>query len=201
MTIRASLQIALGFVLLLGSGCSSLRQPTKGPQLSPDERAAIAAILRVEARHLERPDRPILVLTPTDPSIPDDSTPGDDSPIEIANEVREQNAALAALRRSNDEVFDLHGIPLPRGVAFYPREEFERQRNSEAGFREFVHGLGGTEPLVLSISRPAILSSDSGAAILSVNATWSGCGGVNLQRLHHSRLGWVQTDSRGLVIW
>ena len=41
--------------------------------------------------------------------------------------------------------------------------------------------LGGTEPLVLSVSRPALdPATQKDVVVLNVFATWSGCGGVDL---------------------
>jgi len=193
---------ALALAALL-AGCSSLQPSARS--LSPEEAAALSAFLNEEARHPENPARPILVLTPTDPRLDGHlQMPTEDLPDYVLEEIRKEiatsNSALRAVRLVNSKPVSLRGISLPPGAQLYPRERFEREYRSSRRFRSMVNRLGGLEPLVLSVSRPSVATGD-GAVIEHVEATWSGCGGVNLFALEKSGDSWKTSLLEVLAVW
>jgi hypothetical protein len=171
------------------------------PSLEAEERRIISALLQQEATHPARP-RPILVLTPTDPWLPannesKDAALHDGDRDQFDEHVEETKAALEDLRRLNRSTASLRDIALPKGAVLFSAAEYKRVSASKREFRRFVRQLGGVEPLVLSVSRPASGPNDS-FVVLHVHSTWSGCGGVNLYRVsaaNHVELAQV------LVFW
>jgi hypothetical protein len=107
-----------------------------------------------------------------------------------------------SLREANRNEYDLSGVPLPSGVTLYPKAKFEREYKSPRSFLALVRRLGGLEPLVLSVSRPAPRERGDGAwVVLHVLSTWSGCGGVNQYRMSHAEGRWVVELEKVLVFW
>ena len=104
------------------------------------------------------------------------------------------------MRQANRAAYELTGVSLPPGVRFYSREQFERENRSERRFTQLVERLGGVEPLVFSISRPVVIG-DTAFIVEHVNATWSGCGGVNLFEAKLSGGTWHATLRSVLVMW
>jgi hypothetical protein len=144
------------------------------------EREVLAALFEREAVHPAKP-RPIVVLSPTDPWMPQVEEP-EERPADVPPELWEKIAPPLpeSLRNVNRTTFDLSGIRLPPGVILYPREQFEEEYESEAAFQRLVQRFGGTEPLVLSVSRPSLEEGLQKAhVLLHVLSTWSGCGGIN----------------------
>ena len=159
------------------AGCFTARRDI-GP-LSADEARIVAALLQQKARHEDRP-RPILVLTPTSRWLPAaDAADVSDLPDDVKEQYLWANGVLAKLRVANRVPATLDGIELPSGVRLCPADDYERASRSERSFRAFVASLGGVEPLVLSVSRPA-LDGERSLVVLRVDSTWSGEGGVNL---------------------
>jgi uncharacterized protein YceK len=184
------------------SGCASLRVVPPAPHLPDVERDVISALLFEEARHPEKP-RPILILNPTDPWMPADE-PTPERPADVPPDVWAEiyRPLPPSLREVNRVPYDLGNVALPPGAVLYPRAQFDREYKSRRSFRSLVRRLGGVEPLVLSVSRPAIHDDrQSASVLLHVLSTWSGCGGVDEFAASRSGDGWVVDLGRVLVVW
>jgi len=196
-----TLRLLTSAVATVAAACISTRPPSVVGHLSADESAILTALLKQEARHPEKP-RPILVLTPTDPQLPPDlhvERP-EGLPDEQWQQLREQAEVPQPLRWANDSAYALEAVSLPPSVTFYPRERFEREYESARKFDALVRRLGGIEPLVLSVSRPVIIGNVAFAA-LHVNATWYGCGGINLYALTYTEGTWHGQLKSVLMFW
>jgi hypothetical protein len=187
---------AAGSVLI--GACASVPRASVASVLPSAELAVVSVLLKQEARHPERP-RPILVLTPTEPTIPADSM--GERPVEFpVDQWEEQMGPLPpALREANRKPYSLAGVELPPEARLFPRMEFERAYESAKSFQALVKRLGGLEPLVLKVSRPSFAADGTATILLHVQATWSGCGGINAYVV---RSGSETAElHRGLVIW
>jgi len=198
--MRYRILVCLCAVLLSACACAKRRQGRSG--LTVVEREIVSALLAQEAQHPERP-RSILVLTPTDPWLPrKEQAPV--RPADVPEEVWAQafRPVPDELRVANSQPYDLDGVVLPAGVHFYPRGTFEKEYASDERFKELVKRLGGIEPLVLSVSRPATAAIyGKPVVILHVQATWSGCGGVDLYSAEQGPKGWILKLENVLVVW
>ncbi len=184
------------------SACASVPLGRGADALSAQESDVVAALLDQEGRHLEKA-RPILVLSPTDPWVPEDYEPGD-RPTDIPAEVWAQLRRIipTELRDANQVTRSLKGVPLPRGVQLYSRAVFEAEYRDADRFAALVRRLGGVEPLVLSVSRPALSRADGKHfVVLHVQSTWSGCGGVNLFAVESTASGWNVELKDVMVVW
>lgn len=177
-------------------GCRSLPRSASTPGLSVDERGILAALLLVESRFPASLNRPILVLNPTDDSVPADEETDASLPPVIVAQIAERNSALAALRLANSHKFDIDTVQLPRTVSLYPRADFERLWNFGQGWPEITRQARASDVMMFSISRPAFLSRDRAAVLYEVIPN----GGVWLQIFERSRLGWVPSESFLLVV-
>ena len=176
-------------------------QPGGPPRLPQRELVVISALLLREARHPEKP-RPILVLTPTEPWMPQD--PKIERPPDFPEDqwqLQRVGPLSMGLRNANHEAYDLAGVHLPPGVALFPRDEFERAYKSDVSFRKLVQSLGGVEPLVLKVSRPSFDEDHRASILLHELATWSGCGGVDEYYVDDSSDPPAIELRRVLVIW
>jgi len=106
------------------------------------------------------------------------------------------------LRAANSQPYDLDGVALPTGVHFYPRGTFEKEYASSKRFKKLVKRLGGVEPLVLSVGRPATAAFYGKPVVtLHVLSTWSGCGGVDLYSAEQGPNGWIIKLENVMVVW
>ena len=198
--MRHRIVICLCAVLLSACACAQRVQGRQG--LPVAEREILSALLAQEAKHPERP-RPILVLTLTDPWLPvKEQTPV--RPADVPEEVWAQTFRPIPdeLRVANSRPYDLDGVALPPGVHFYSRGTFEKEYASDKRFKKLVKRLGGVEPLVLSVSRPATAAFYGKPVVtLHVQATWSGCGGVDLYSAEQGPNGWIIKLENVMVVW
>lgn len=195
-------RIVICWCAVLLSACACAQHVQGRPGLTVAEREIVSALLAQKAQHPERP-RPILVLTPTDPWLPVKEQPPV-RPADVPEEVWAQTFRPIPdeLRAANSQPYDLDGVALPPGVHFYPRSTFEREYASEKRFKELVKRLGGVEPLVLSVSRPATAAFYGKPVVtLQVQATWSGCGGVDLYSAEQGPNGWSFRLENVMVVW
>ena len=191
--------ILLAFLV---SCASAPRRQTSVEQLPLAERDVLAALFEREAVHPAKP-RPIIVLSPTDPWMPTAEEP-EEPPADVPPELWAKIAPPLpqSLRDVNRKTHDLTGIPLPSGIILYRREQFEKEYESEGAFRALVQRLGGTEPLVLSVSRPSLEEGgDKAHVLLHVLSTWSGCGGINQFVAIRSDDSWDVELAKVLVVW
>ena len=195
-------RIVVGLCAVLLSACACAQQVQGKSDLTVGEREIISALLAQEAQHPERP-RPILVLTPTDPWLPlKEAQPV--RPADIPEKVWEQSFRPIPdeLRAANSQAYDLEGVVLPPGVHFYPRETFEKECASNKRFKKLVKRLGGVEPLVISVSRPAAAAFYGKSVVaLHIQSTWSGCGGVDLYSAEQGPHGWTVKLENVIVFW
>jgi hypothetical protein len=195
-------RIVTSWCVVVLSACACAQRVQGRSGLTVAEREIVSAVLAQEAQHPERP-RPILVLTPTDPWLPaKEQTPV--RPADVPEDAWAQTFRPIPdeLRAANSQPYDLDGVALPPGVHFYPRGTFEKEYASVKRFNKLVKRLGGVEPLVLSVSRPAIAAFYGKPVVaLHVQATWSGCGGVDLYSAEQGQNGWTIKLENVMVVW
>jgi len=188
--------------LLIALSCrSTVSEPPIA--LTEDERALVAALVRDEAASLRKP-RPILLLDSTDTSLPPDMSfpKPDDVPADAWEEMWRDHRLTAELRDANLQSYSIGRIDLPSGARLYPREQFHREYTTDEGTDRMLKRLGGVEPLVLEVSRPAISSDGEHASIVvTVYAVWTGCGGTNLYSASRLDGRWRLKLSSVLVFW